>query len=142
MSPRLSFPLLFLALFLATCCAATAAQPEDPIDTALNACLDSPTGYSTVGQTDCAAKAATAWESELNKIYEKLMHQLDPASQSLLRTSQRQWLAFRQAEQKFQAGPWTHDKGTLMGVTIALENVDIVRSRVLTLRHYAGENPK
>jgi uncharacterized protein YecT (DUF1311 family) len=119
-----------------------AGQTKDPIDTVLNACLNGPTGYSTVGQTECAAKAARAWESELNKIYGNLMRQLDPASQALLRTSQRQWLAFRQAERKFQAGPWTRDKGTLMGVTIALENVDVVRSRVSTLRHYAGENPK
>lgn len=143
MSPRLSSALLCLPLFLAaTCCAAPSAQTKDPIDTALNACLDSPTGYSTVGQTECAAKAATAWESELNKTYGKLMHQLDPASQALLRTSQRQWLAFRDAERKFQTGPWTRDKGTLVGVSIALENVEIVRGRVLTLRHYAGENPR
>ena len=139
---RLFLTLAFPCLLFHASVRTAAGQTKDPIDAALNACLDSPTGYSTVGQTDCAAKAAIAWESELNKIYGKLMRQLDPASQTLLRTSQQQWLAFREAERKFQAGPWTRDKGTLMGVTIALENVEIVRSRVLTLRHYVGETPK
>lgn len=143
MTLRLHSIVLCLALFLAAaCCAAAANQEKNPIDTAFSACLNSPPGYSTAGQLDCAAKAATAWETELNNIYGKLMHQLDPASQTLLRNSQRQWLAFRAAERKFQSGSWTRDKGTLMGVSIALNNVEIVRSRVVTLRSYLGENPQ
>jgi len=56
----------------------------------------------------------------------------------LLRTSQRQWLAFLQAEKKFQAGPWSRQQGTLGGVSSSLADVDILKSRTLTLRNYAG----
>ncbi len=132
----------FCTLFLAVSSPAAAQEQSDPIDKALSTCLNSPAGNSTVGQIDCATKAAASWETELNKVYGKLMRQLDPASQALLRTSQRQWLAFRAAERKFQSGSWTRDKGTIIGVSIELNNVEIVRSRVVTLRSYLGENPQ
>jgi uncharacterized protein YecT (DUF1311 family) len=133
---------LLVSLRLAVSSPAIAEEQKDPIDKALSACLNSPSGNSTVGQIDCAAKAASTWERELNKVYGKLIHRLDPASQVLLRTSQRQWLTFRAAERKFQSGPWSRDKGTLIGVSMELNNVEIVRSRVMTLRSYLGENPQ
>lgn len=133
---------LVCALILAVSSPAAAQGQKDPVDKALSTCLNSRSGNSTVGQIDCAAKAAASWETELNNVYGKLMRQLDPVSQALLRTSQRQWLAFRAAERKFQSGTWTRDKGTLMGVSIELNNVEIVRSRVVTLRNYLGENPQ
>jgi uncharacterized protein YecT (DUF1311 family) len=120
---------------------ASAQEEKDPIDRSLSGCLNSPGGASTAGQIDCATKAATAWDRELNKIYQKLMKTLDPASRELLRSSQRQWLAFRDAEKRFQTGPWTRQQGSLIGVSLNLANVEILRSRVMTFRSYAGGNP-
>lgn len=113
-------------------------RKKDAIDTALAACLDSPGGVSTVGQQDCAAKAYAAWDAELNRVYQGLMKSLDPPSAALLRDSQRCWLAFFEAEKKFQRGGWVRSQGTLGGVTAGLANVDLVRSRVMTLRAYRG----
>ncbi|HEX4166819.1 MAG TPA: lysozyme inhibitor LprI family protein [Bryobacteraceae bacterium] len=132
---------LTFALLLGTN-TAPAQDTKDPIDKAMDACLAGPGGNNTVGQVDCAAKAAASWDRELNQVYQKLLKTLDPSSQTLLRNSQRQWLAFRDAEKKFGAGPWRAKQGTMVQVTLELVNVEILRSRVLTLRDYAGSgNP-
>ena len=131
-------------VFAALVCfhAAHAQDTKDPIDKALDACLAGPSGNNTAGQLNCAQKATTSWDRELNTAYQKLMKSLDPTSQALLRNSQRQWLAFRDAEKKFDAGPWSAKGGTMAGVNIAMINTDIVRSRVLALRNYLGDgNP-
>ena len=115
-----------------------AQEAKDPIEQTYDACLAGPAANNTAGQVGCATKAAAAWDQELNRVYQKLMKTLDPSSQALLRASQRQWLAFRDAEKKFQAGPWLQKQGTLAEVTANMANVDILKSRVLTLRNYAG----
>jgi uncharacterized protein YecT (DUF1311 family) len=129
--------LLALIVFLVSC-VANAQQTKDPIDQSLDACLNSSVGASTAGQTDCASKAYAAWDAELNKVYQTLMKNLDPASRDLLRTSQRQWLAFREAEKKFQVAPWRQKGGTLIGVSVNLDNVEALRTRVMALRTYAA----
>jgi|SRR5580704_6700133 uncharacterized protein YecT (DUF1311 family) len=129
--------LLVFVVFLVSSMA-NAQATKDPIDQSLDACLNSLAGASTVGQTDCADKAYAAWDAELNKVYQKLMKNLDPASRDLLRTSQRQWLAFQTSEKKFQAGPWRQKGGTLIGVSVNLDNVGALRSRVMSLRTYAA----
>jgi len=115
-----------------------AQEGKDPIDKSLDACLNRPGAANTAGQRECAAKAYTAWDAELNKAYQQLMKTLDPASRDLLRASQRHWLAFFEAEKKFQAGPWSRQQGTLGAVSTALADADLVKSRALTLRNYAG----
>ena len=117
---------------------ASGQESKDPIDEELNACLSSPSGSSTAGQSECATRAYTAWDTELNRVYQKLMKNLDPASRSMLRNSQREWLAFREAEKKFQAAPWREKGGTLIGVSVNLDNVDALRTRVRALRTYAA----
>jgi len=129
--------LLALATFL-VCSMANAQESKDPIGQRLDACLNSPAGASTVGQTECADKAYAAWDAELNKTYQKLMKNLDPASRDLLRASQRQWLAFQTSEKKFQAGSWRQKGGSLIGVSVNLDNVGALRSRVMSLRTYAA----
>ena len=132
---------LMLALF-ALLCFRSAICPQtpapEPIDKTLDACLAGPAGNNTVGQVDCGTKAAAAWDRELNQVYNKLLKSLDPVSQTLLRASQRQWLAFRDAEKKFQSGPWRSTQGTMVQITLTMANVEILKSRVLTLRNYAG----
>ncbi len=128
--------LLAVIVFLVSC-VASAQETKDPIDQSLDICLQSPAGASTVGQTDCAAKAYAAWDAELNKVYQTLMKSLDPASRDLLRSAQRQWLAFRESEKKFQTAPWRQKGGTLIGVSVNLDNVEALRSRVMALRTYA-----
>jgi uncharacterized protein YecT (DUF1311 family) len=115
-----------------------AQDQKNPIDKQLDSCLNNPAASSTVAQTQCIASAGAAWDHELNETYQKLLKSLDPASQTSLRASQRQWLAFRDAERQFQVGPWSADQGSLAAVSLGLVNVDILRNRVLTLREYLG----
>jgi uncharacterized protein YecT (DUF1311 family) len=119
-----------------------AQDQKDPIDKNLDDCLNNPAASSTVGQTQCIASAGAAWDRELNETYQRLLKSLDPSSQTSLRASQRQWLAFRDAERKFQAGPWSRDQGSLAAVSVGLVNVDILRNRVLTLRNYLGSGKR
>ena len=130
--------ILLTMVVLVACITSLAQATKDPIDKNLDACLNSPSGASTVGQNDCVAKAYADWDAELNKVYRKLMKDLDPSSRDLLRTSQRQWLAFRTAEKKFQAAPWRQKGGTLIGVSVGLDNVEALRARVTALRTYAA----
>jgi uncharacterized protein YecT (DUF1311 family) len=132
-------PILAMGLFYAG--TALAQDPKDPIDKQLDTCLNTPAASSTAGQSACLSSTALAWDRELNKVYGKLMRTLDAASQTSLRSSQKQWLSFRDAEKRFQA-LWSNSQGSLAIVSIAQTNVDILRNRVLTLRGYLqGNNP-
>jgi uncharacterized protein YecT (DUF1311 family) len=105
--------LLLLLLMLAF--PALAADP-DPIDAALDACLAKPEGSSTVGMVECTDDAIRAWDKRLNEVYQQVMAGLDSKSQELLRTSQRRWVAFREAEHEAMGGPWRQDRGTIIRV--------------------------
>jgi len=119
------------------------AQPAapaapDPIDVALDACLASPDGQSTFGISACLSDAYAAWDKELNRVYPSLSASLDAKSRGLLKRSQRQWIAYRDAERKFWLAPWTDDRGTLIRITLGQANVDLVKDRVLMLRSYSS----
>ena len=130
--------LLGLAFICSACFSlAPAQETKDPIDQKLDACLNSPGGASTAGQNQCSDAVYQSWDAE-NKVYQKLMASLDPTSRGLLRSSQRQWLASRESEKKFQVAPWLQKGGTLIGVSVNLDNVDALRGGVQALRTYAG----
>lgn len=114
------------------------AEPVDPIDAALSKCLDSDDGQSTAGMVECFDSAYAAWDKELNATYATLSASLDPKSRGLLKRSQRQWIAFRDAERQFWRAPWTTDRGTLIQITLGQTNVDLVKDRVLALRGYSS----
>lgn len=112
------------------------AEDEDPIDAQLTACLDKPEGSSTQGMVECFDAAYTAWDKALNDAYDEVIGSVDAESAALLRKSQRDWLAYRDAEQAFWAGGWTADRGSIMRVILGEANVDMVKARVLMLRSY------
>ena len=131
--------ILLAALTAAALSLPATAQDEeakDPIDAALTACLDAPDGQSTAGMIACADQAYASWDKELNTAYSSLIENIDADSAAKLKASQRQWVAFRDAEYQFQEGTWIADYGSAMTVSIALARVDIMRARVLTLRSY------
>jgi uncharacterized protein YecT (DUF1311 family) len=111
---------------------------EDPIDTALSQCLDAPDGQSTQGMVECLGTAYDAWDKALNEAYKGLMDSLEPAQKDALKASQRQWIAYRDSEQKFLQTLVTPDAGTIMRVTTNQAMVDMVKARVLLLRSYSS----
>jgi uncharacterized protein YecT (DUF1311 family) len=126
-----------LALALALQAAPAVAQPApDPIDTHLNACLAEPAGQSTAGMVTCTSEALRAWDQRLNDVYQQTMKALDPKSRDLLRTAQRQWVAFRKAEGAAQRGPWTEDRGSIIRLQIMGKNLAALKARVSELQLY------
>ena len=112
------------------------AADKDPIDGALERCLETPSGQTTAGMVECIGAATTAWDRRLNEAYQKAMQALDPRSQDLLRASQRKWLAFRDAEATALNGPWRLSAGTLAQVTTANANLSAVKERAEELSAY------
>lgn len=141
---RVTMPVLVLLIGVAASPAVAVAQePHDPIDQAFDRCLGGPDARTTAGQVRCVDAAYQAWENELDATEKALMQQLDPKSQALLRDSQQQWRAYRDADFAFLSGPWSQKRGTMMQVMSAASSVDRVRGRVMVLRGYLallGEN--
>ncbi len=134
------FVLVSFCLFLLLVPAAAVAQDdEDPIDAALGQCLDDPQGQSTRGMVECFGAAYQDWDAALNDVYDGLMHSLDPQSAALLKSAQRNWTAFRDAESDFLATLVVPERGTLMLVTVNETMTDLVRARVMELRAVADE---
>jgi uncharacterized protein YecT (DUF1311 family) len=111
---------------------------EDPIDAALSQCLEAPDGQSTQGMVECLGTAYEAWDGALNEAYKGLMDTLEPAQKDALKASQRQWVSYRDGEQKFLQTLVTPEAGTIMRVTTNQAMVDMVRARVLLLRSYSA----
>jgi uncharacterized protein YecT (DUF1311 family) len=118
---------------------AEAVGPADPIDAAMETCLAGAGGQSTAGMVACTATAIGAWDRRLNDVYQQAMRTLDPKSQELLRTSQRRWVAFREAERAALGGPWRQDAGTIAQVTTASAELGAIKERVEELRVYNGD---
>jgi uncharacterized protein YecT (DUF1311 family) len=134
--------LLAVALILLAAVPAVAQQQgedEDPIDQAMNTCLDRPEGQSTQGMVECFGASYEAWDKALNDAYGELTDTLNADQKALLKTSQRQWIVFRDAESKFLDSLITPDSGSIMRVVINQAMSDMVKARVLALRSYSSQ---
>lgn len=138
MRPILTGLLLLAAGALSAPASAQEDKP-DPIDAALSGCLDQPDANTTIGMVACFDAARDAWEKEVVRAYAALSATLDARSRGILRGTQKQWEAYAAAERRFQAAGWTRDRGTLMAVTIASQNVDLFKNRALMLRNYQAD---
>lgn len=76
-------------------------------------CMDNSNGVTT--QTlNCLSAEKSRQEIRLNKTYEEVMSQLSPERKKQLRTAQRAWITFRDANCSFYADP---DGGTIARVS-------------------------
>ncbi|MDO8910353.1 MAG: lysozyme inhibitor LprI family protein [Phenylobacterium sp.] len=100
--------LLVVALLLAP--AAAQAAPES----ALDRCLASEAGATTIGQIQCIGDELKVQDARLNRNYAKAMKDLTPEQKAKLRAAQRAWLAFKDADcRSLQDDAW----GTLSRVS-------------------------
>ncbi|NLN69093.1 MAG: DUF1311 domain-containing protein [Alcaligenaceae bacterium] len=58
---------------------------------------------TTVSIVDCVNKQAKKWDTRLNKSYKALMERSDAAQQAPLKSAQRQWIQYRDANCQFYA---------------------------------------
>jgi len=128
-----------LLLLLSLVSAHAADNAPDPLDRALQACLDAPSGQTTAGMVTCTDQAIQAWDKRLNEVYQAALKQLDPKSADLLRNAQRRWVAFRDAEFAALGGPWRNDRGTMISVLAMNTELSAIRERVSELQLYIGD---
>jgi len=109
-------------------------EEKDPIDRRWDACVErDPT---TAGMVRCAEEALRAWDEEMNRVYRELQGRLDPGGREALRTAQRAWPAWRDAEFRFIGRLYGSRAGTMYLPMEVGRRVDLVRRRTLELRAY------
>lgn len=87
-----------IAAVLMAALAPAAARADPSYTPALQRCLDSAAGASTLGQTQCVAAELKVQDARLNHAYGKVMGLLNPRQQGKLRAAQRAWIAYRDAD--------------------------------------------
>ena len=123
--------LLIAAALAAAVPAAVQAAPK-PVS-ALDRCLASPDGASTMGQVQCIGDAVAVQDARLNKNYATAMAKLTPEQKDKLRAAQRAWLVFKQADcVSLQDDDW----GTLSRVTANMCVLDRTSERADELADY------
>lgn len=79
---------------------------------------------------------------ELNAAYRLLLANLQGPARDALVESQRRWLQFRNAEYRFIASQWTHERsGSSASLSAASYRNALTKDRVVQLLRYAAEYP-
>lgn len=125
---------VLVLIAVATSASAVPAN-ADPIDAALQRCLDAPAAASTAGQTACEGAAARRYDQRMNVAYAALMRRLPPGAAARLRTAQRAWLAFRTADEAARSALYETRQGTMYVPMQAAASADIVRDRAVQLEN-------
>jgi uncharacterized protein YecT (DUF1311 family) len=89
--------------------AGTAARADDKID-----CKSQDLNQMQLDQ--CAGQGLKAVDAKLNALYRALMAKYDAPNQALLKTAQKSWIAFRDAECSYETN------GTAGGTINSMEN--------------------
>lgn len=110
------------------------AQKESPIDRKLSDCIDG--DPSTAGMVGCIDDAYAAWDKELNAAYQALAKRLAPEPKDALKTAQRRWLEWRDAEFAMLDRIYATREGTMYLPMAAGDRMEIIKARAVELRSY------
>jgi len=105
-------------------------------DINLNTCLEIPENYSTQGIISCYQKATTEWDKELNKKYKTLISMLTNEQKEKLKTTQRQWIIFRDKELNFSNKLYSDMQGTMWSITATERKYELTKNRTIELDNY------
>lgn len=81
---------------------------------------------------ECFDRAFRAADAELNRTYAAALRRSDARGRVLLRGAQRAWIAYRDAECRFQASE--SEGGTLYPVELLSCELDLTKDRTRTLQ--------
>ena len=112
------------------------STPIGSIDEMLETCLEQ--DPSTAGMVKCSQTAATQWDAELNKVYQALMTELNAEGQAALRSAQRDWIDFRDAEFAAIAAIYAQLEGTMWRIVATDARTEVIKTRTLALQNYLG----
>ncbi len=111
-------------------------QPH-PIEVKSKACYDK--AVSTHDMMQCADKDYTAWDKEMNKVYQALLKKVDKSGQTMLRESQRAWITYRDNAFKFSNDFMGKMDGTMWQPISIERNTNLVRERAIFLQRYLDD---
>jgi uncharacterized protein YecT (DUF1311 family) len=109
-------------------------QTQHPIDKALEACIDK--NGSTAGMVECTDKAYAAWDKELNKNYGELMRTLKPPQKEALKSSELEWIKYRDLEFKFIDSIYDTMQGTMYIPMRIDARMEVIKKRALELKGF------
>ena len=130
---------MLLALLCASTWASAAFVEEDdggyeekhPIDLELERRLDA--DPSTAGMMEAYKQTTNDWDKLLNENYKALMQKLSKEQQDKLRSSQREWIKYRDLELAFRASFYGGFDGTIYLMAPGMFQCSFVRDRALSL---------
>ncbi len=135
--------LTLVALIAGGVLAHTGAHAEvgaaDPIDTAMRACLARADRSSTAGQVQCMDAARTAWRGAADAALTQLLAKVPAAQRARWQASQKQWSAWREAEDPMLGAVFATTTGSTNVIYEADMRLQPVRDRALALRAAAAK---
>jgi len=131
------YQLLTLVLFLNGIGLQILGQNKESIDIELEECLSIESNMTTAGMTECTYTALDKWDAELNKYYKLLMTNLSEEGKSILKSSQREWIEYRDKEYAFIDHYYlSHKQGTMWIPIAASDKMELIKTRAIELRTY------
>jgi uncharacterized protein YecT (DUF1311 family) len=106
---------------------------KHPIDAKVEAAEEK--AMSTAEQTETQTNGLKLWDAEMNRVYAQLKKRLKPATFVTLQAAQRDWLKYRDSQQKFLTELYQQFQGTMYIPMHAAAVKEITRARALELTH-------
>jgi uncharacterized protein YecT (DUF1311 family) len=128
------FAAVFAFGFVAPCAFADQDTITKAIEKRCQQCMDK--DGSTAGMTECNEKEYNEWDAELNKNYNALMKILDNKQKAALKTSQLEWLKFRDLEFATSLAIYEKMDGTMYIPMSVASRTRVVRDRAIQLLNY------
>lgn len=127
---------LFLVFILFSFNTKLFSQDEDnyPIDVYLDSCMEK--NPSTMGMTNCTYEAEKMWDAELNKYYKLLITILDDNSAEVLKSSEVEWVKYKEKEIINIENIYSKLEGTMYIPMRAFAVLELTRTRALQLKNY------
>ena len=98
--------------------------------------------YSTAGMVNASYEAEIEYDKLLNKYYQILIKKLDPVDKEIFRKSQKNWIAFRDSERKFNSAISKDEYsggGTMQRIIVASGYLEITKKRLFEIVDYLNK---
>ncbi len=132
----LALPAAIGALTATPAFAVDGAAVEARYTPALQACLDSPEGSSTMGMIDCIGVELKVQDAALNVAYRAVIADMTPDQKAGVQKAQRAWIAFRDAD---CAARYSPDWGTISAITANMCVLQRTVERTLELEAFSPD---
>lgn len=119
-----------IALIIALSLPMMAVASDAPEDKALAQCLNG--ANNTLQMNSCYSTAVKAWDTALNKAYQKALTSMNNDQKAKLRDAQRNWIKYR--DSWLATSKATFNQGTMAGIQVGAQAVELNKNQTLMLR--------